>query len=373
MTELRGASDARFDRLKDVFAASFDAGDELGASVAVTLEGETVVDLHGGFADRQKARVWDDRLLVPVFSAGKAVMALLVARLVDQGRLTYDTRVAETWPEFAQAGKDEITLGELMSHQAGLPGLGADVDPAFWYDPAQVVRALEVLAPAWTPGSASGYHPITIGFLAGEVFRRTDGRTLARALREDLAEPFGLDLWWGLPDALHERTPQMWKPNQPPFLGELDDHKRAAFYRRGASPGRDTPEWRRAEFPSANLHANARSLARALVPFANGGRLDGAPVLSPSTVREALRERIVGPDKVLPFRISWAAGVMRNEGLDIFGPEPSAVGHCGWGGSCVLADPVRRVTVAYAMNKQSPHLLGDPRPVKLIEAIYAAL
>jgi CubicO group peptidase (beta-lactamase class C family) len=373
MTDLDGSAAPRFARLKDAFAASFAEGAELGARVAVAIDGEVLADLWGGWADRAGTRPFDHTLLAPVFSTGKAVMALLLAKAVDAGKLSYEQRVAELWPAFGQAGKAGVTVGQLLSHQAGLPGLFREVEPSFWYDREQVLRVLETLPPAWAPGAASGYHPITIGFLADEVFRRADGRSLARAVREDLAEPFGLELWWGLPDALHARTPEMWKPSAPPYLGELDEVRRAAFYSKGASPGRDSPEWRRAEFPAANLHSDARSLAVALSAVATGGRLAGREWLGGETLREAARERTFGPDKVLPFPISWGAGFMRNRGVKVYGPNDDAVGHSGWGGSCAFADPARRLSFAYVMNKQSPHLIGDPRPLRLIEAAYAAL
>lgn len=375
MADLGGFAAPRFARLKDAFAASFDDRAELGARVTVTLDGEVVADLWGGSAERAGTRPFDDTTLPPVFSTGKAIIALLIARLVDQGRLSYDRRVADLWPEFGRAGKAGVTVGQLLSHQAGLPGLGRDVDPSFWYDREQVLRTLEDAAPMWAPGTASGYHPITFGFLAGEVFRRADAgaRTLGQALREDLAEPFGLDLWWGLPDAQHGRTPEMQKPSAPPFLGELDAIKRAAFYTKGASPGRDTPDWRRAEFPAANLHADARALALAMSVVATGGRLNGRPFLSAAALREATRERVYGQDRVLPFAVSWGAGFMRNRGVKVYGPSDDAVGHSGWGGSCAFADPERRLSFAYTMNRQSPHLIGDPRPLRLIDAVYASL
>lgn len=373
MTDVGGAAQPRFSRLKDAFAASLRDGVELGARVAVAIDGEIVADLWGGSADRAGRRPFDQTVLAPVFSTGKAVMALLIARAVDARKLSYEQRVADLWPAFGQAGKAGITVGQLLSHQAGLPGLFRDVDPSFWYDREQVLRVLEALPPAWAPGSASGYHPITIGFLAGEVFRRADGRSLGQALRQDLAEPFGLELWWGLPDALHARTPEMWKPSAPPYLGELDDVRRAAFYSKGASPGRDTPEWRRAEFPAANLHADARSLALTLSVAAADGKLGGESWISAATLREATRERVFGPDRVLPFPISWGAGFMRNRGVKVYGPNDEAVGHSGWGGSCAFADPSSRLSFAYVMNRQSPHLIGDPRPLRLIDALYAAL
>jgi CubicO group peptidase (beta-lactamase class C family) len=306
-----------------------------------------------------------------VFSTGKAVMALLVATCVERGLLDYDGPVAAYWPAFGQAGKAAITVGQLMSHQAGLPGFSESVDPTIWFDREAALARLCEQAPMWEPGTASGYHPITIGLLAGELFRRVDGRSMGTALREDFP---GLDLWIGLPEAEHTRVAQMRKPAAAPDLGTIDAVKRAAFLDTGSAPGgRGSAEWRTMELPSANLHGTAKDLARIMAVLANGGMLDGRTVLSQGVRAGMLRERIHGRDRVLPFEVSWAAGLMRNQGLHIFGPNPTAVGHCGWGGSCAFADPDARVSGAYVMTRQSPHLIGDPRAVRLVEALYAGL
>lgn len=378
MTEIHGTCPDRFAAVKDAFAANFtdapEGLDELAARFCVCIGGETVIDLWGGHADTAKTTPFTDETLTPVFSTGKAVMSLMIARLVDRGLTTYDTPVAAIWPAFGQAGKDRVTLGQMMSHQAGLPGFDETVDPAVWFDPGAVLERLAAQAPLWTPGTASGYHPITIGYLAGEVFRRLDGRTMGTALRQDFAEPFDLDLWVGLPEDQHGRVAQLRKPSAAPDLGAVDSIKKAAFLDRGSAPGgRGSTEWRKMEIPSANMHARADALARIMGVLANGGELDGKTILSPQTLAEATRERIHGPDRVLPFTIPWAAGWMRNEGLDIFGPNAGALGHCGWGGSCVMADPETGVSAAYVMTRQSPHLIGDPRPTRLIQALYAAL
>lgn len=374
MTEIHGIAPGRFATVKNAFARLHAEGLELGSRFTVCLEGEVVVDLMGGFADRARTRPWDEATLAPVFSTGKAVMALMMARLVDQGRLTYDTTIASLWPEFGQAGKEFVTLGQLLSHQAGLPGFDEPRDPTIWYDRDEVLRILAAQAPMWPPGTASGYHPVTIGYLAGEVFRRIDGRTMGRALREDLALPFELDLWLGLPEHEAVRVPDFQKPSAAPLLGDLDAIKRAAFLDRGSSPaGKNQTEWRRMDTPSTHLHATAPGLARIMSVVANGGKLNGSEVIGQMTLAKATRERIFGPDKVLPFTLSWAAGFLRNKGLNIYGPGELTVGHSGWGGSCAFADPEARISGAYVMNKQSPHLIGDPRPVALIDALYAAL
>jgi CubicO group peptidase (beta-lactamase class C family) len=302
------------------------------------------------------------------------VMALMIARCVDKGLLSYEDRVADHWPAFGAAGKEQLTVGQLMSHQSGLPGFSDGVEPAIWFDRQAVLDKLAAQTPLWAPGTASGYHPITIGYLAGELFRIVDGRTMGAALREDFAQPFDLDLWIGLPESEHGRVAQLRKPAAAPDLGPIDAIKKAAFLDRGSAPGgRGSTEWRMAEIPSANLHATAKDLARMTSIVATGGVLDHLPVLSEETLTQATRERIHGLDRVLPFDMSWAAGFTRNQGLNIFGPNPKAVGHCGWGGSMVFADQAAGVSAAYVMTRQSPHLLGDPRALRLVEALYTAL
>jgi CubicO group peptidase (beta-lactamase class C family) len=376
--DITGLCPDRFSAVRDAFGANFDSnapgGGELGARFSLTIDGEIVVDLMGGFADRKHERPFGPDTLTPLFSTTKAVAALLVARLVDQGRLTYDQTVASVWPEYAQAGKQDVTIGQALSHQDGLSGFPDETDPAIWFDWDATCAKLAAMAPIWPIGSASGYHPLTFGFIAGEIFRRVDGRTMGTALREDLAEPLGLDLWIGLPDSEHDRVAELMRPTALPKFGAMNEAVKAAFMTRWAAPGgRGTTEWRRVEIPSANGHATAPALARLMGALASGGALDGAPVLSPETMEKARAERIVGQDLVLPYVISWGAGFMRNTPNLFYGPSADAFGHSGWGGSCAFADPSRGVSGAYVMNRQGSELIGDARAVRLIQAAYGAL
>lgn len=374
LPEIHGDCPPRFAAVKDAFAANFsDAPEglnELGAGFSVCVDGETVIDLRAGWADAARTRPFEPDTLTPVFSTGKAVMATLIALCVERGQLDYERPVASYWPTFGAAGKAAITVGQLMSHQAGLPGFDDDVDPSIWFDRATVLERLCAQAPMWEPGTASGYHPITIGYLAGELFRLVDGRTMGTALREEFP---GLDLWIGLPEAEHGRVAQMRKPSAAPDLGEIDAIKRSAFLDKGSAPGgRGSAEWRMMEIPSANLHGTAHDLARVMTVVATG-RFEGRQVLSEATLEAARRERIHGLDRVLPFNMGWAAGWTMNAGLEIFGPNAGALGHCGWGGSCAWADTGPKLSAAYVMTRQSPHLIGDPRAVRLQTALYSAL
>lgn len=372
--EICGFCPPQLEPVREAFAGNFAAGTELGARYVLAIEGEIVLDLWAGHADRAQTRRFDDTTLTPVFSTTKAVAALMVARLVGQRSLAYGQRVRDVWPEFGQAGKAAITVEQALSHQAGLCGFAEPMDPALWLDWNAICGKLEVMAPLWPAGSASGYHPVTFGYLAGEIFRRIDGRTLGIALAQDVAKPLGLDIWIGLPEAEDHRIAEVRRPPAMPALGEITEPKRLAFMTPWASPeGRNSPEWRRAEIPSANGFGTAAALARLMAALACDGVVGGHEVLAPGTAALAARERILGPDLVLPRTMSWGAGFMRSAGWGLYGPGGQTVGHSGWGGSCAFADPERRLSGAYVMNRQSSALIDDARAERLISATYAAM
>jgi len=363
-----------FAPLKHQFDAHFEQGLELGCRFTVVKDGAVVFDAWGGFADRARSIPFDARTLTPVFSVTKAIAAILIARLVEDGRLAYDQPVWEIWPEFQAAGKGEITVEQVMSHQAGLPGFLDKMDPADWFDWNLICARLAAMAPMWPPGTASGYHAVTFGYLAGEMFRRVDGRTMGVALAEDIAGPLGLDLFIGLKDQEFPRVAELERPKSLPDFGQITDATRAAFLTPWAAPGgRGGDEWRRAEIPSANGHTTALALARLMGAVATDGQLDGRGILTSAGIKALTAERIRGQDLVLPFEMSWGAGVMRNSTFAPFGPTPETFGHSGWGGACAFADPVRGVAMAYVMNKQSAQLIGDDRAVRLINTAYECL
>jgi CubicO group peptidase (beta-lactamase class C family) len=373
MVEISGVCPDKYAKVKDAFAANFASGAELGARFSAVVAGETVIDIWAGDADRQGA-AFTDNTLTPMFSTGKAIMAVLVARAVDKGKLDYETPVSQVWPEFGANGKSRITLGQLISHQGGLPGFKPAQDPSIWYDVPAVLKVLAEQAPLWTPGQGSGYHPVTIGYLINEIFKRADGRSLGTDLREDFAKPYGLDLFIGTPDSEEPRVATIQKPSSMPDLGKIDPIKQSAFLDKGSAVvGRGTGEWRRMEIPSANAHGTALALAKFMGVVATGGFIGKDRLISLNGLANATRERVYGQDRVLPYKLSWAAGLLRNRGIHIYGPNERAVGHSGWGGSCAMADPDKKLSVGYVMNKQSSYLIGDPRPVGLINTLYQCL
>jgi CubicO group peptidase (beta-lactamase class C family) len=369
-----------FEPVREAVMKNFENDGELGCQVAVFRNGEPLVDIRAGWSDRKRSGEVGPDTLFSVYSCGKAMAALVVAHLVEQGRLDYDAPVSDIWPEFAGHGKAALTLGQMMSHQSGLVGItDPEFSPQDWVDFDKVVSILETQEPLFEPGSQSGYHPVTFGFLAGEVARRADpqGRRLGRILAEDLARPahggHGADVHVGIDPADNARVAQLVKPRAMADLGELTEAKRVAFMKPWSSPARISGDaWREAEMAGSNCQATAAGIGAMMEAFATG-RAGGNTVLSETTRLAATRSRIVGPNAVLPFTIDFAAGVMRNAPNFNYGPNPDGLGHSGWGGSAVFADPKTGLHGAYVMNRQQEYLMGDPRANRVIDAAFAAL
>lgn len=361
-----------FEPVREAFEENFTAGLELGAGFSAYLDGELIIDLEGGFTDRKGTKLWGADTLVPVYSVSKGISALVVAMLVEQGKLNYETRLAHYWPEFGAHGKDKVTVGEALSHQAGVPGFATPIDPALWLDPPALAARLAKESPLWTPGTGSGYHPTSWGYLVGELVLRVSGRTLGTILREDICVPLGIDFHIGLPEEEHERVADLKRPNALPDLGEVTQEAHIAFLSKWASPSRGGAEWREVEIPSANGHGTASAVARLYSVIADRGRLGDMVLFGPDTYAAFTRPRCAGRDRVLPFDMTFGAGIMANTNL-AFGPNRNSFGHSGWGGSAAMGDPDRNVSAAYVMNRQSNILLGDPRSRRLFTSLYACL
>ncbi len=363
---------AGFEPVREAFERNFADGLELGAAFAAYLGDELVVDLGGGWTDRKASQPWGARTLCPAYSSTKPVAALVAALMVERGLLDYDRPVAAYWPEFGAEGKDRISVAEALSHQGGVPGFPDPIDADLWLDPVALAAELAKLKPMWLPGQGSGYHPITWGAIAGELVRRVDGRSLGTVLRAEICEPLGIDFWIGTPDSEHERCAQMQKPKEPTKFGAPNEALKAAFLTPWSAPQRGGADWRRAEIPAANGHGTAQALARLYSAYALKGRIGETRLVSTSTWEQLTRERVSGEDRILPGRVAFGAGVMRNLPL-IYGPNPETLCHSGWGGSGAMGDPATGLSCAYIMNRQGSHLLEDTRRSRLIDALYGCL
>jgi CubicO group peptidase (beta-lactamase class C family) len=345
--------------------------------LAVVVDGETVVDLWGGHRTLDRSAAWQADTLVNVWSVGKGVMALAIAMLADRGQLDYAAPVARYWPEFAAKGKGAITVDQVMSHQAGLDGLNVHLSDDELYGWHPVVHALAAMAPLWPPGSCCVYHPMTYGFLAGELIRRIDGRSAGRFIAEDIAKPLKLDLHIGLAAGDDPRAAQMSVgPKAYDWVrqGEKSAYPAAFKNRNLDASAPNQRAWRAAEIPGANAHSDARSLARLYGALARGGELDGVRLLSAQGLAHAVAVRFDGLDAGFLAPTVFGAGFRRD--AVGFGPHVGAgnFGHTGWGGSVAFADPARGLGFAFVTN----HLLGfddgiDPRRQRVLDAVYQAL
>jgi CubicO group peptidase (beta-lactamase class C family) len=350
---------------------------ELGAAVVVIVEGRLVVDLWCGWADAARSRAWRSDTLVNVFSVGKALAGLCVLTLVSRGLLELDEPVSRCWPQFSAAGKENISIREVLSHQAGVAAIERDLPEGALYDWTQVTDALAEQRPWWMPGQGHGYHVHTFGFLAGEIVRRVSGEPIGPFMRREIAEELGAELSFGLARRDRPRRADYVFERQPPRVdylrrAEVDPGLRARAYLN--PPGAtgigtvNTVAWQNAELPSANLHAGARGIARlydALV--GHSPRIVDDEVLRAATVEVA-----AGDDLVLGRPSRFGLGFQLTQPERPLGPNPGGFGHFGSGGSIGFADPEAQVAFAYVMNRGGPQW-RDPRNRSLIDAVYETL
>ena len=394
MAELDGWTAPGFEGVREVFEDNFESGREIGAGFAAYHRGELVADLWGGVADEKAGAPWTESTLVPVFSTTKGMTAVCANRLVQEGRLDLEAPVAEYWPEFAAAGKASITVAHLLSHQAGLAWVdGAmTLGDALAWEP--VIEALEQQAPHWEPGTDHGYHATTYGWLVGEVIRRVDGRSVGTYLREEVADPLGLDCWIGLPPDQQHRVAtlsgmladgmdmqSLADPGDDPMLSAMaqvlgpETELGQALYAPGgafSAPGTwNSEEVHAAEVPAANGICNAPSLAR--LYGACVSEVDGIRLLTDDQVNDAVTQRTEGPNRVLMgLDVQFGLGFMVTSSIIPLG-GPRSFGHFGAGGSVGWADPDAEFGFGYVMNKMDIGLAGDVRSSGLINACYAAV
>lgn len=371
------------ERIEPLFEENFQRFGELGAAVSIWQEGRSVLELEGGYRDARREVPWDEETIVLFWSATKGLGSACLLHVLEEKQIALQRRVAEFWSEFAENGKDEITLAQLLSHQAGLVALD---EPAEVTDYAAVVRALEKQKPLWPPGSAHGYHARTFGFLLDELVRRIDGRTLGAYWREVFAEPLALDIWIGLPAAENNRVATIY-PAKAATAPPPD-----AFYQALATPGTiqrktftsprglhsvsamNLPENRERSLVSFGGIGSATSLAKFYAMLANGGALNGRTYFTPATIAQMTTTLASGVDVVFEIPTAFSAGFMQDPPAApgrLFGPSRRAFGHPGAGGSHAFADPENGLAFAYVMNQMEQRLLPNEKSLRLVEELYA--
>ncbi|KUO06869.1 serine hydrolase domain-containing protein [Streptomyces sp. DSM 15324] len=382
--QVHGHCDARFAAVRTAFEENFRDRGELGAAVAVTVDGVPVVDLWGGWADAARTRPWERDTLVNVWSTTKGPTALCAHVLADRGLLDLDAPVAAYWPEFAAAGKENVLVRHLLSHRAGLAGLREPHSLKEFYDWGTTTARLAATEPWWEPGTRSGYHAFTYGFLVGEVVRRVSGLLPGAFLEREVTGPLGIDFTVGLPEKEAGRVAELVTAPAPPAGGQAAAFSRVAPVAIAAlanplvgAAEANSPAWRAAELPAVNGHGTARAVAALYGVVAGRGSHGGRRVLSPEAaerVREgqgACRDLVLGAG--LGHDTEIALGLWLSGADGSYGPNPRAVGHDGYGGSCGLADPEAGVSLGYVMNHMGPRISDDPRKTALVDALYSAL
>jgi CubicO group peptidase (beta-lactamase class C family) len=383
--KIEGTCDPRFRRVREIFAANFENGLEVGAAVAATIDGKTVFDLWGGYADKAKTKPWTRDTIVNVWSTTKGITSICAHRLVDQGKLDLDAPVAKYWPEFAQAGKEGIPVNYLLSHRAGLPAVRKQLPMDAYTNWPVMCASLAEQEPWWKPGTAHGYHAITFGYLVGEVIRRISGKTVGTYLREEIAAPLKLDIHIGIDASFDARIAETLgapppPPGKPDQVAAMSADPESMTYKAIANPRPvvdpalvNSRAWRGAEIPAAGGHTTARALATLYGALATGGALDGYRVLTPAAIERAHTEQANGPDLVLGVVTRWGLGFQLNQPVAPLGPNPRTFGHAGAGGSLGFADPDARVGFGYVMNQMGSDALIDGRAASLLSAMFAEM
>jgi CubicO group peptidase (beta-lactamase class C family) len=378
MTVIDGVCDERFAAVRDALERNLDSGEELGASLVVDVDGVRAVDLWGGFRDPARTVPWSERTITNVWSSTKPVTALAALMLVDRGELDVNAPVARYWPEFAAGGKQDVTIRHLMSHSTGVSGLDQPAATEDLYDWEKATSRMAAQEPWWEPGTASGYHALNWGHLVGALVRRISGKTLKRFVAEEIAGPLGADFQIGAAEADWDRiadvVPPPPLPIDPAALGP-DSPALKTFT--GPTPdaaAANTAGWRRADIGAVNGHGNARSLARIGSVIARGGEADGIRLLGQETIDLIFEEQLNGVDLVLGVPLRWGVGYgLPRPDLLPWLPDEKICFWGGWGGSMLVMDTGRRMTVSYMMNKMGPGVVGSDRSTEYGQAIYQAV
>ncbi|KAF2420746.1 beta-lactamase [Tothia fuscella] len=384
MSTVNGYCDPKFEKVKTLLEDSIESDKELGASISLNIDGKTVIDIYGGYADFDKSKPWEKDTIVNIFSSTKTITALAVLMLRDRGLLDVDENVAKYWPEFAANGKENIKVRHFLSHTSGVSGWDDPLSLADLLDTPTATAKLAKQAPWWEPGIASGYHAITMGNLLGELVLRVSGKSLTQFVAEEIAGPLGADFQIGAKEDTWDRVAPLFMPPQPEFdMSQLP--KDSLFVKTFSNPQMDvpktaSPEWKRAELGALNGHTTARAIGTILSAITLGGTVNGHELLSKKTIDRIFEQQSDGLDLVIGqpirFGIGYAIAGGGSETSVPFAPKGKDRKVCfwgGWGGSWEIMDLDKRVTLTYVMNKMGEGVLGSAQTALYMNAVYELL
>ncbi|PGH02319.1 hypothetical protein AJ79_07658 [Helicocarpus griseus UAMH5409] len=379
MAEVQGFCDEAFEPVRTLMQQYLDSGEELGASVFVDWNGKSVVDLWGGFCDKSRTQPWIKNTITNVWSISKTVTNLAALVLVDRGLLGLNEKVATYWPEFGQNGKENIEVRHILSHTSGVSGWDTPFSTEDMYDLETSASRLAKQAPWWEPGTASGYHAHNQGHLVGELVRRVTGKSLQQFVAEEISGPLKADFRFGALESEWGRVSDIFPPEEVldmEGLKALDPSHPAYRTFTGPFPNAaaaNTAQWRKAELGALNGHGNARSVARILSTVSLEGEANGLSLLSPNTVNRIFEEQANGVDLVLGKHLRFGNGYGLPCSTVPHIPEGRVCYWGGWGGSIIMMDLDKRLTICYVMNKMRPGTLGSPQGVSYVRAIYDSI
>jgi CubicO group peptidase (beta-lactamase class C family) len=365
----------QFERVKEIFQRNLDSGEDLGASVALIVDGEMVIDLWGGYTDEAKTTPWKEDTIVPVYSTSKTMVALCALILIDRGLIDPFAPVATYWPEFAANGKENIQVRHVMSHTSGLSGWEQPVTVDDVYDWERATEILAAQAPWWEAGTASGYHLVSYNHLVGEIVRRVSGMTPVEFFNQEIGIPFGLDYQFGVSDSIEHRVSPMVPIKEAPLdMGAIDPEGVAAKTFTGPFFADSVGQPHFLAFPlTMNGIANARSIATAQAVVSHGGEFRGRRLLKQSTIDLIFEQQSNGIDLVLGMPMEFGIGYAMPSTDWAIIPRGRSCWWAGWGGSRVVNMMEHRATFAYAMNTMKQGVLGDPRSFDMFNAVVEVL
>jgi CubicO group peptidase (beta-lactamase class C family) len=373
MAAVQGTNADAFKSLKEILQKNLDNGEEIGAAIYVNLDGKPVVDIWGGYADEKRTQPWTEDTIVNVWSTTKNVTALAALILADRGLLDLDAPVAKYWPEFAANGKEKVLVRHVLSHTSGVSGWDEPFTYTDIYDLEKSTAHLAAQAPWWEPGTASGYHAVNYGHIVGEIVRRVSGKSLRDFVKDEIARPLDADFSLGVPESEWHRLAEIIPPPpaDPAAFAALDPQSIPV---KTLSVGVDsatypnTAVFRKAEIGSINGVTNARALNKIFAPLALGG---DDSLLSPKTINRIFEVQADGPDLAVFAPLRWGIGYgLSNPATTPYIPEGRVFFWFGWGGSFVIVDTERKLTITYVMNKMGDGVIGSPRSQQYVEAIY---
>jgi CubicO group peptidase (beta-lactamase class C family) len=376
---ISGTCPDRFARVREEFIKNFTERGDVGASAAVYIDGEPVVDLWGGYFDESRSKLWDRDTIVNNFSTTKTMTAVCMLILADRGELDLEAPVAKYWPEFAQNGKSGVLVKHFLSHSSGLAGWEEPLTVEQLCDTPYATRLLEKQAPWWQPGTASGYHPISYGLLNGEVIRRITGQSLGTFLKNEVAGPLGADYLIGTGPECDARVSLLIQSTAIRERSNLGRIPERAFFNPYITPQiSGTLVWRRAELGGSNGHGNGTSVGAVQSVLSNGGEARGVRLLSRAGAERAMAVQTDGVDLVMGAPIRWGLGfATAHPVLDMLRSDlmPGRRIACwgGSGGSIAFNDFDARMTVSYVMNRHVESNDTDGRALAIIMAAYDSL